>query len=78
MKVKAIFSDSETKVSDFDSYLRLFEKAVSVFLKLSPFERMDVEILKECSCHETQKEKACNKGVCKQRRNKTVNACKPS
>lgn len=77
MNMKIFFSESEMQFEDFDFYLILLKKALNGYFRVTPFSKLNVQVYKGVS-DEAQEEKACNKGVCKQRRNKTVNASKSS
>ena len=63
MKIKVYFSEEDYQREDFDD----FKLAVCIYLS-----RLDYYLEKVEKHHETQKEKACDKGIRKQRRNKAV------
>lgn len=79
MKVSVCFSERERNLKDFDKSVYLLDSFLELWLGLTSFSALSIDVFVKGGCHEETPQKACNEGVCKSRRNKAVkNASKPS
>lgn len=79
MIVKVFFSEAERNLKDFDESVHLLDYYLTRWLYHTSFSALSIDVFLTGGCHEETPQETCNKGVCKQRRNKAVkNARKPS